>query len=181
MRLFIAVELEDAVREKIAGLVSELKKEVAGVRWVEGKNLHLTLKFLGWVEDKKIEEVIALMERAAKGRGGFKAKVEGVGSFPIGPSPRVIWVGLREGSGKLSGLAEEIGSLFSHAGYRREEKAFASHVTIGRVKEEGNIREKLAGLKTAAFGESFIGALALMKSELTPQGPVYEKLKEVKL
>ena len=181
MRLFIAVELPDEVKEKIAGLVSELKKEVAGVRWVEGKNLHLTLKFLGWVEDKKMGEVNALMERAAKGCGGFKAKVEGAGSFPEGKPPRVIWVGFSEGSDKLKSLAEGIEKLFSHAGYRQEEKEFASHVTIGRVKEAGNIREKLAGSKKAAFGEFFIGALALMKSELTPQGPIYEKLKEVKL
>ncbi len=181
MRLFIAVELTEEIKKKISELVEDLKKEVAGVSWVEGKNLHLTLKFLGEVEEEKVGKVTALLNEAAQGRGGIKARFEGLGTFPAGRSPRIIWVGMSEGSSELAGLAEEIEKRFSGAGFRKEEKRFASHVTIGRIKEAGNIKEKLSGSVKAVFGEELIGAVALMKSTLSPKGPVYEKLKEVAL
>lgn len=137
MRTFIAVELPAEVRKNITGLVNELKEVGSGVRWVEEKNLHITLKFLGWVEERKVDNLIELVTGAAAGTGRFKAKFEGLGTFPPGKDPRVIWVGTTEGGERLKELADSLEENLSQAGYRSEGREFSSHVTIGRVKDEG--------------------------------------------
>ena len=185
MRTFIAVELPDEVRKNIALLINELK-EVGGtaVKWVEEKNLHITLKFLGWVEDRKVDNLIELVTGAAAGTESFKAKFEGTGTFPPGKSPRVIWIGTSEGGDKLKKLADSLEENLSKAGYRSEEREFSSHITIGRVKDNKGVDklvEKMGKIKDPKFGEAVIGSVNIMKSTTTPKGPVYEKIKEVKL
>ncbi len=184
MRIFIAVELPDEVKKNIVELVSELKEVGSGVKWVEEKNLHITLKFLGWVEDRKVDHVVELATKAAGGTGSFKAKFEGTGTFPSGKNPRVVWVGMGEGGEKLKKLADSLEESLSNAGYRSEEKEFSSHVTIGRVKEKKGVeklKEKMADFKDPKFGEAIIDHIDIMKSTLTPKGPIYERIKEVKL
>ena len=172
-RLFIAVELPDEVRKNIIELINELKSSGAAVKWVAEENLHITLKFLGWVEDRKIDGVIELTAKAVSGSGGFKASFEGLGTFPPGKSPRVVWVGVKEGDEELKKLAVSLG-----------EKSFNSHVTIGRIKDKKGVdvlKEKMSGFKEVKFGEVRVGSVGIMKSTLTPKGPIYEKIKEVKL
>lgn len=184
MRLFIAVELPDEVKRKISELIDQLKVADAGIKWVEAVNLHMTLKFLGWVGDQKAEAVFDLVNQAITGTGSFPVRFESAGTFPAGQSPRVIWVGVSEGGDQLKSLAESLEQAFSRAGYRSEERAFSSHVTIGRIKNnEGvdKIKEKIDGFRAAYFGTALINSIAVMKSALTPKGPIYEKIKEVKL
>jgi len=184
MRLFIAVELTDEVIKNMVEMINELKETGAAVKWVEASNLHVTMKFLGWVEDRKIDNVIELASKAAAGTGGFKIKLEGTGTFPPGKSPRVLWVGITEGGDKLGKIAVSLEENLSRAGYRSEEREFSSHVTIGRIKNnEGvdKLKEKIGRYKDTGFGEAWIDSIAIMKSTLTPRGPVYEKIKEVKL
>lgn len=184
MRVFIAIELPDEIRKNIVELVSELKEVGSAVKWVEEKNLHITLKFLGWVEDRKIDDVIELAAKAAGGTGSFKAKFEGLGTFPPGKTPRVVWVGVSEGGEKLKKLADSLEETLSNAGYRSEEREFNSHVTIGRVKEKKGVdklREKLEDYKDPKFGEAVVDHVDVMKSTLTPKGPIYEKIKELKI
>jgi 2'-5' RNA ligase len=184
MRIFISVELPDEVKKNITELINELKLTEAGVRWVETKNLHITLKFLGWVDDKKLNDVIDLATRAAGGSGSFKAKFEGIGTFPPGKAPRVIWAGIVEGGDKLERIADALEKHFSGAGYRSEERGFSSHITIGRVKDNRGVdklKEKMSGFERSNFGEMKVDQIAIMRSTLTPHGPVYEIIREVKL
>jgi len=189
MRLFIAVELPDEVRKNITELINELKEVGSAVKWVEEKNLHITLKFLGWVEDRKVDNVVELATKAAGGTGSFKAKFEGTGTFPSGKNPRVVWVGMGEGGEKLKKLADSLEEALSNAGYRSEEREFSSHATIGRVKvprqarDKGvdKLKEKMESIKDPKFGEAIVDHIDIMKSTLTPKGPVYEIIKEVKL
>jgi 2'-5' RNA ligase len=184
MRIFISVELPDEVKKNIMELINELKMAEAGVRWVEAKNLHITMKFLGWVDDKKVNDVIDLAKKAAEGFGSFKAKFEGIGTFPPGKTPRVIWAGTREGGDNLTRIAAALEKHFSGAGYRSEEREFSPHITIGRVKENRGVdklKEKMAGYDSSRFGEMTVDKIAVMKSALTPKGPVYEIIREVKI
>lgn len=184
MRTFIAVELPDEVRKNIVELINELKDAGAAIKWVEEKNLHITLKFLGWVEDRKVDNVIELASKAAAGTGSFKAKFEGLETFPPGKAPRVVWIGVSEGSDKLVKMANALEDNFSQAGYRSEKREFSSHVTIGRVKEKKGVdklKEKIESIKEAKFGEVLVDHINIMKSTLTPKGPIYEVIKEVKL
>jgi 2'-5' RNA ligase len=184
MRTFISVELPDEVKKNIAELVNELKETGAAVKWVEPKNLHITLKFLGWVEGKNLDNLIALTDQAVSGRGSFKARFEGMGTFPEGKKPRVVWVGTVEGGEKLCDLAKVLEGKLSEAGFRSEEREFRPHITVGRVKENKGVerlKEKIKNIKNAGFGEALVDRIHVMKSTLTPAGPVYEKVKEVKL
>ena len=96
MRVFISVELPDEIKKKVAEAAAPLKEIESGIKWVEDRNLHITLKFLGWVEDRKIDNMIYLAEESAKGTGSFKLKFSGLGTFPGGSSPRVVWIGITE-------------------------------------------------------------------------------------
>lgn len=173
MRLFIAVELPDEIKQNIEKLIVELKGVEGSVRWVETDNLHLTLKFLGEVAAEKKEGLLGWIEEKAKGTGNFKIELRGTGTFPEGKHPKVIWVGVESGSEQLAKLAQLLG-----------EKEFVAHVTIGRIKNDKGVdqlQEKLAELKDTKFGAAQVGSIFVIKSTLTPNGPLYEKIKEVKL
>ncbi len=184
MRIFISVELPDEVKKNIAELVNELKDTGAGVKWVEAKNLHITLKFLGWVDDRKIDNLAELTTKAVSGIGSFKARFEGLGTFPEGKKPRVVWVGTVEGGDKLCDLAKNLEDILSKAGFRSEEREFRPHVTVGRVKEKKGVdklKEKIQSLKDPKFGEAIVDHVYIMKSTLTPSGPIYEIINPVPL
>lgn len=192
MRTFISVELPDEVKKNIAELINELKDAGTGVKWVDPKILHMTLKFLGWVEDRNLDNLIELTAKAVSGKGSFKARFEGLGTFPEGKTPRVVWVGTAEGGDELCKLAKDLEETLSKAGFRKEEREFKSHITIGRVKEKkvprqardngvDKLKEKIRKIKDAKFGEAVVDRIHIMKSTLTPKGPIYEIFKEVKL
>ena len=184
MRAFISVELPDDIKEKIVGIVDTLKEAGQGVKWVEKKNLHITLKFLGWVPDEKIDNLKELVREAAKGHKIFNAKFEELGTFPPGKHPRVVWVGTSKGAEELKNIAISLEKSLSKAGYRAEEREFTAHITIGRVKEKKKIGELVKAIdsnKNAKFGETVVGEICIMKSTLTPKGPAYEVIEKVKL
>ena len=184
MRTFISAELPEEVKKNIEKGINELKQAGAAVRWVKTENLHITLKFLGWVEEKNLDKIIELTSKAVSGSGSFKAKFAGMGTFPEGKSPRVIWVGTKEGGGKLCGLAKRIEKTLAKADFKKEKRDFKAHITIGRVKDRKGVdklKEKIAGLKDLKFGEAVIDHIYIMKSTLTPKGPIYEKNRGVKL
>jgi 2'-5' RNA ligase len=184
MRIFISVELPDEVKKNVTELVNELKTTVAGAKWIKPENLHITLKFLGWVEDRKLDNLIELSAKSAAGAGSFKARFEGLGTFPEGKTPRVIWVGTVEGGDELCKLAKNLEETLSKAGFRGEEREFKPHLTIGRVKDKkgiGNLMEKIGSTKNAKFGEAFVDNIYIMKSTLTPSGPIYDVISVIKL
>ncbi|MDD5382603.1 MAG: RNA 2',3'-cyclic phosphodiesterase [Candidatus Margulisbacteria bacterium] len=184
MRAFISVELPDEVKKKIAELITELKEIDLAVKWVETRNLHITLKFLGGVKENDLDELIEISTKAVAGSSSFNARFESLGTFPEGKNPRVIWVGTEEGGDKLCQLAESLENELSKAGFKRGEKAFKPHITIGRIKGNKGVdklKEKMMNYKNPGFGAALIDRVHIMKSTLTPKGPVYETIKEVRL
>lgn len=178
MRTFISVELTDEVKKKLAELINELKPDSPGVNWVEPRNLHFTLKFLGWVEDKNLDNLIKLTTQAVAGQGSFKAKFKNLGTFPEGKHPRVVWVGTAEGGDQLCTLAKGLETVLFQAGFRSEVREFKPHITVGRVKEKKGVDrliEKIKSTKSAGFGEMIVDRVSIMR------GPIYEIFKEVKL
>ena len=178
MRTFIAVNLPDEIKKNVAEATASLKKIDSGIKWVEPQNLHLTLKFLGWVEDRRLPEVMEITDKV--GLPSFKLKLAGVGSFPEGKSPLVLWVDIIEGAAELKAIASRLEKDYSSAGFRAEEREFSPHLTIGRIKDERGIdqvieeMQKLAGV---SFGECVVSSLEIMKSTLSPKGPTYEVYK----
>jgi 2'-5' RNA ligase len=177
MRVFIAVDLPNEIREALRDLQRELRPLTNTVRWVAPESIHITLKFLGEVPDKRIEDIDG--ELTGLSWKPFTVTVRGVGFFPGTRSPRVFWAGMEAPT--MQGLAEQLDTRMDRLGFEKEKRAFRPHITLARAK---NTRIDSALVSAAAqFEERNFGSFAadrvfLFKSTLKPSGAVYEKLKE---
>ena len=183
MRTFIAVELPENIKKKIEEVQNPLKKTDTYVSWVKPENVHLTLKFLGEVEENKIEDVFYGTEKALKGAKSLSLSLKNLGCFPNLKRPRVVWVGVEKGKEELSFLQKNIQEELSKLGYPKEDRAFSPHLTIGRVKSPKNIEKLVKLIEKTDFQteEVKIDEVVVMKSQLHPQGAIYTPLKKVKL
>lgn len=178
MRLFIAIEVPEAIKEGVFRAIEPVKALKADVRWVTPAAFHLTLKFLGEVDEKGLEEVKAAL-------GGLPTippstmRVQGAGAFPGLKNPRVLWIGAEEPSGHLAVIQGELEDRLEAQGFPREDRPFHPHLTVGRVKSFKRTRELadgLGALKGLLFGEFPLEEVVLFKSDLKPAGAVYTKL-----
>jgi len=185
MRTFIAIELSDEIRSSIDQIQSHLKYSGADVRWVEEKNIHLTLKFLGEITEEKLQQVIAALEIIAEEVKPFEISIKDIGAFPKIDFPRVIWVGLDKGALESAELAKKIDDALSKIGFEKESRPFAAHLTIGRVRSPKNkeaLKQKISTLNSKFSTKiQLISSVTLFQSKLTPHGPIYTKLHEAKL
>ncbi len=178
MRLFVAAELPASHRASLADVCESGRR--GGVRWVPAENVHLTLKFLGEVDEAlvpKIEEALAAALARAE---PFALSLSGCGCFPNARAPRVIWLGLAEGAEEAAALAAAVDEALEPLGFGREKRPFKPHLTIGRVKEPrdgaATAAQKITSLGDYAAPASRLEAVALVKSTLTPEGSVYENV-----
>ena len=180
IRSFIAIELEPGIIEKLRRIEDNLKSTRADVKWVNPSSIHLTLKFIGGIGEGMIEKIAGRAEGIAKRSSPFNLKVEDIGTFPPGRSLRVVWVGVKEDTGRLSQLQEEIEQEMSTLGFEREGRPFSPHLTLGRVRSPKGREELLKKIeegKGIALGEFPVMSFYLFKSDLHPQGAVYTKLR----
>lgn len=134
MRTFIAIDVSDEARRAVGTFTSALKKEKARVSWVKPGNVHITLKFLGEIDEEKIPEINNAIRVCAKEQKPFEIEIKGSGGFPNLHRPRVIWVGLTEGAEELKRLAGAVDNELYKLGFQKEKRAFKPHLTVGRVK-----------------------------------------------
>lgn len=169
--------LPDEVRQRLAAAVERLRPHAAGVAWVAPANLHVTLKFLGEVDEGRVPSVAAALAAAAGAHGAFDVSVRGLGAFPSPERPRVLWAGLEDDAGRLGALAGGVDAACAALGFPRETRAFASHVTLGRARE-GRRQPALADAlaRGGEFGRVRVERVALMQSELSPRGSRYSEL-----
>jgi 2'-5' RNA ligase len=187
MRTFIAINLSREIKDYLCRLQEKLKLAQADVKWVRPENIHLTLKFLGEIDDKTKENVTKLMEDISKDKTPFYLNIASIGAFPRITSPRVIWVGIDKGDVKVKEIAKELEEKLSGIGIPVEDKPFSSHITIGRTRSSKNRKalvNNLIALKDTAkeeIPELYVDKITLFKSTLAPKGPIYEVLKEAPL
>ncbi len=171
MRLFVAVEIPDLVKEMMGELEGELPED--GLKRVDVKNLHITLKFLGEVDEAKVEEVKAALGRVEF--APFKVQVKGVGVFPKEDYIKVVWAGTE--SAELKELAGKVEvALVSRFG--KEERGFSGHLTLARVKRKVDLKEFLGKHREEVFGGFAVDKFLLMKSVLQKGGPEYSVVEE---
>lgn len=188
MRTFIAVELPQKIIGALASIQNQLKNTQADVKWVEPQNIHLTLKFLGEIDDQKIIRVTQILEETAKNNQPFSICLSKLGAFPKIDFPRVIWVGIDKGNNETKDIAIVLEEKLQILGVPKEKRQFSSHITIGRVRS-GLQREKLVKELDILQGKGLLQEnleflatkITLFKSTLTPKGPLYEILKEASL
>lgn len=176
IRCFIAIPIAQEIKEELISLQEQLKKAEAQVKWVKPDSIHLTLKFMGNVPRNKIISVTKIIKEIAHKKEWFEISLDTLGAFPSIKKPRVIWVGLRDPQKRMKQLAQELDRRLFSIGLPKEEKEFVPHLTLGRVKKLDN-RDKLveimSSLKVVFAGKMLVTKINLMKSQLTPAGPIY--------
>jgi len=189
IRTFIAIELDAATQDALAQLQSQLKRQPGSnaVRWVAPGNIHLTLKFLGDVDAKKISALQNSVAAACAGTPPFTLKLSGVGAFPNPQRANVVWVGIQGDVDVAAALAKKIEDACAELGFAREARAFSPHLTLGRVKRDAGpraraeIAQMIASAPTRDLGQYRAASVSVMQSDLKPGGSVYSRLAEIKL
>jgi 2'-5' RNA ligase len=184
IRTFIAIELPPEIKEAMVGVQAELRKSDADVGWVRPEGVHLTLKFLGDVADKKVLELGDALAEGLKGETPFILQAKGVGTFPTPKSPRVVWLGVEGEVARLSALADKVEEVCASLKFPKESRPFKAHLTLGRVKSprgRGQLVKTLENFKDADLGEFKADAVSVMKSELKRTGAVYTEMRRIEL
>jgi len=173
-RVFIAVEFPDVVKDKILLFQNELKKVVSGnVKWVERENFHITLRFLGEIPEEMVENIKKIMDEVVEYFSPFYVSFDIFGAFPSLNSPRVLWIGIKDGLENLQTLYSLLEKRIVTEGFPKEDKSFSPHLTIGRAKDKIKITQEI---KMPIKDRIYIDEIILFESKLTPQGPIYSPL-----
>lgn len=184
MRLFFAVKLSDDIQARLYKEQTGLRATGADVKWVEPHNIHVTLKFLGEVDEKSVPDLEAAAGRVAQSAQPFNISISGIGCFPTPRSPRVIWAGITQGAQQMAALAGQIEEALEPLGFQRENRPFKAHATLGRVRSPRGKEALADGLTRAAQvhgGDMLVDHFSLVRSDLRPSGPVYTVLKDFAL
>ena len=191
IRAFIAIELPQELRERLArlqrALQQELQRELGQelFRWTPPENLHLTLRFLGQTSPSQQETVTAGLRTIAQDRQPLSLALQGLGIFPSPSRPRVIWVGLGGALAELARLQEAVEQLAQEAGFQAESRGFSPHVTIARAQRHASSAQlRAAGARLQPrlarpgepLGRFTAREIALIRSQLRRGGPVYTPL-----
>ena len=183
VRAFVAIDISEEVRLRLAEAQRRLEATGAQLKLVEPKNIHLTVKFLGEVPEQRVGEIAEALRRAAEGVGAFDMRVSGVGVFPNLRHLRVVWAGVVDGREQAVSLIRGVDGELQRLGFARE-REYVPHLTIARVKSavaKGRLVEAIKGIAGEEFGVTRAQALELRQSTLTPKGPIYSTLARVEL
>lgn len=185
-RTFVAVPIPADRAAKLERLQTLIAPEMPGARWVAPKHFHITLAFLGDVENTDLARVCNAVRESAAGFDPFYLSLEGLGVFPNAERPRVAWVGFgEEGSIALKGLQRAVASALAQVGHPPEDDRFHPHVTLGRLKPGRgpgpNIEPLLAHYRRWMGGSFEAIEVVTFASTVTPDGPEYVALDKAPL
>ena len=197
MRAFLGIDLPENVREAMGALQRQLAASAghqrvrhsaatpmvaasaADVKWVSPAQLHVTLKFLDEISEAQRQAIEERVGQVVRREPSFRLGIEGVGAFPSINAPRVIWVGLSEGKECLARLAASIEQALETLDVRKEERLFASHLTIGRVRSPQHLQALVQRLREVAWQPPAawdVTSITLYHSVLSSSGPRYTVL-----
>jgi 2'-5' RNA ligase len=188
VRLFVAVELDAGVAQKLAEFSDELRRRAmslapgARMTWVGPGQLHVTVRFIGEADAAQAAAIAAALQPELPVKT-FDMIVEGAGAFPPTGAPRVLWAGITGGAGELSALEQEVSERLGACGVEREDRPYRPHLTLARVRDASGLRskplfEKLAG---RGFGTTPVEAITLFQSRTSPQGATHMPLQRTPL
>ncbi|HEY2786449.1 MAG TPA: RNA 2',3'-cyclic phosphodiesterase [Fimbriiglobus sp.] len=180
IRSFIGIEIDDGVRVAAETVQNDLARTGAQVKWVEPKNLHLTLVFLGDVHDRQLADLFVAVGQVAKTEPSFSLSVSGIGAFPTSRRPKVVWGGITTGAENLTRIHAALEEPLTALGlYRREDRGYTPHLTLGRVSGEESgalLSPELPKFADWSGGTTPVTQLVVFGSELRRDGPEYTVL-----
>jgi len=184
MRLFIAIEIPEDIKKLMAEVQEKIKDSGADAGWTRPEGIHLTLKFLGEVPEPKVPEIMTALSHATKESTGLRLELVGAGAFPNPKNARVVWIGVSGESDKLARLQASVEEGMAHIGFKREDRAFTPHLTLGRIKfirSRDRWLKALDDIKDIELSGFDVRSVSLMKSELKPSGAVYMEIGKIEL
>ena len=180
MRLFVAVEIAPAVAAGAAALIEELRRRAerlaphARITWMSEERLHVTVRFIGNVDEAKAEAIQAALQPSID-VAPFDLLVAGAGAFPRTGAPRVLWSGVADGAASLSAVERDITERLNQAGVAPESRDYRPHLTLARIRDPGGLKSSSLchGLQDQMVGITHVEAITLFESRLSPKGPTY--------
>ena len=184
IRTFIAIELDDNIRRRLAEIQDNPRNADADAKWVDPKNIHLTLKFIGDVPKDNVEKLCSAIEEGLKSFSKFEFQLGHLGCFPPKGQPRIVWVGVGLGGDLLKQIAVSLSNHVQSFCERQDDKEFSAHITIARIRSNKNIPRLLDLLNEnslKSFEKQTVDHVTLFKSDLTPSGPIHSVIKTFEL
>ncbi len=182
MRTFIAIPLSGEIKLRLAETQKQLRKRISyGISWVDPSLTHITVKFLGEINERSLPDLTETLQKIVSNTKTFKIACGGLGCFPNIRQPRVLWLGVKQDP-QLIDLHNKVESSLSVLGYPNEEKRFSPHLTLGRVKEELTEAELLVLSdyfkieKEKPLMDLPVNEVILFKSQLSRTGPIYTQI-----
>lgn len=186
--MFIALAVPEAVKERLRDVQRELRAQLPedAVRWTRIGQIHLTLKFLGNVEVRRVDELVESVRRACAGLPSFQLTAGDIGFFPNAQRPRVIWAGVNSGAGELEELQCLIAAAASAFSSSSSVESFTGHLTLGRIKrmtrrDTTALERATASFAVQEFGSWAVTSVEVMRSELTSEESRHFRLAEIGL
>jgi 2'-5' RNA ligase len=179
VRAFIAIALPDNIVRYVETLQNQLRAAGLKLNWVRPRSIHLTLKFLGDIEQAQVEHVAAAMQSAARQNAPLELAVQGMGVFPTLKRPRVLWVGVGGQTDGLLNLHRSLEDALAGAGIAREERPFKAHLTVARIKSQVAPQQLIQAIEKGAQSAPLplpVNEVGLFQSRLQPTGAVYTLL-----
>jgi 2'-5' RNA ligase len=189
MRIFVALDIDDAIRQRIARFMEGVHNFAPDARWVRPESMHVTLKFIGEKSEAEVGEIKQALEGIEA--SALEIRFHGYGFFPTAKAARVFWVGIEAGP-QIEALAAKVDSTMATLGMPKEEHAFTPHITLARAggrsasprgqKDDGRnqafhkLQEKLSAMTAPDFGTMTARAFFLYQSQLSQGGSRYTKL-----
>lgn len=184
LRLFVAADLPDSLREDIRSEMERTPYE-QDLKWVKPLQLHYTLKFLGYLEEEKVSQVVGYIEKAARDCPPLSLRLEGCGAFPTPAKARVVWLGCAGNTEALSALALKLDNKMTKVGVEKEKRPFRAHLTLARCRnprDVSGIIDRWQDWLAEREGLDFVvGSVILYRSILDASGPTYVKIGEFEL
>ena len=188
LRLFIAILLPNEIKAEIASVQSKFRSALpaSDISWTRREQFHLTLKFLGNVSGGRVDALKDTLFATCRSSSGLRLSAEGIGFFPQAGPPRVVWAAVREESGQLGRLYDQIAEATRDFGEPEKGQTFAGHITLARVRrikraESETLQTVARSLEKNVFGRWTTKKIEIMRSDLTPDGAHHESIASVRL
>ncbi len=186
IRSFIAIPLAPEVSRAAVRLIRRLSEPGDGIKWVPTDNLHLTLKFLGDVDNTEVPRVCEVLHEVCSHYEPFDLEFFGTGGFPDIERPRVLFAGVNDPSKSLTGMVMELERELAELGFKPEPRDYTPHLTLGRTKSgsrraSSEVIDRLKRDQQTQLGSMPVDTVAMLASFLEKSGPVYQVMDTVKL
>ena len=181
MRAFIAVELPDQTKQELVDMAAQLRRSGVRASWVRPERMHLTLRFLGEIGEDQAEAAGEFLASAYAGRDVFECRLHGAGAFPNARRPNVLWAGIAPLEGGLAETQAVAEEAAQRIGLKAERRSFHPHLTLGRIRrpeKAGDVSRALRPLAEFCGAHFLVDGASLFSSTLTPDGPIYERIRE---